>query len=154
LARGLEDAGEYKRMMDLADTPRRGDLDGRGNLSLEALVEFVIWFCRVALDQLRFMTELFDLDRLGARLDAYVRGELHGGADASALIAEVLRVGEVARGEAGRITGRKERSAREVLSKLTDAALLVSDTPKGPVRLNFSTTSADALFPRLFPAQG
>ncbi len=32
LARGLADRGEYKRMMDLADSPRRGDRDGRGNL--------------------------------------------------------------------------------------------------------------------------
>lgn len=33
LARGLTDRGEYKRMMDMADSPRRGDQDGRGNLS-------------------------------------------------------------------------------------------------------------------------
>jgi Fic family protein len=51
LARGLEDPGEYKRMMDMADSPRRGDLDGRGNLSRQALIEFVTWFCQVALDQ-------------------------------------------------------------------------------------------------------
>lgn len=37
LARGLEAPSEYKRMMDLADTPRQGDLDGRGNLPLHAL---------------------------------------------------------------------------------------------------------------------
>ena len=50
LARGLGDASQYKRMMDEADSPRRGDLDGRGNLSLQSLIEFVTWFCRVALD--------------------------------------------------------------------------------------------------------
>lgn len=153
LARGLQDAGEYKRMMDMADAPRRGDLDGRGNLSQAALVDFVIWFCRVALDQLRFMTELFDLGLLGERLSVYVRGELRGNDAAVALVTGVLRTGEVPRGEAARITGRSERSAREVLSKLVDAGLLASDTPKGPVRLHFSTSSADALFPKLFPAQ-
>ena len=153
LARGIDDAGEYKRMMDAADAPRRGDLDGRGNLSQEALIEFVTWFCRIALDQVRFMQGLFDLGTLGARLDAYVRGPLRAGEAASALIAEVLRAGEVARGAAARITGRSERSAREALSHLTAARLLVSDTPKGSVRLNFAAASADALFPRLFPAQ-
>ena len=30
-------------MMDLADTPRQGELDGRGNLSLRALNE-LLWF--------------------------------------------------------------------------------------------------------------
>src|SRR5580692_10923796 len=54
LARGLESRGEYKRMMDHADMPRQGDLDGRGNLSQRALGEFVFWFLRVALDQVQF----------------------------------------------------------------------------------------------------
>jgi Fic family protein len=31
LARGLTSRGDYKRMMDHADMPRQGDLDGRGN---------------------------------------------------------------------------------------------------------------------------
>ena len=31
LSRGLENRAEYKRMMDHADMPRQGDLDGRGN---------------------------------------------------------------------------------------------------------------------------
>jgi Fic family protein len=41
-----------------ADSPRRGDLDGHGNLSLQALVEFVEWFLRVCLDQVEFMAGL------------------------------------------------------------------------------------------------
>lgn len=57
-------------MMDLADTPRQGDLDGRGNLSLKALHEFVEWLLNVALDQVQFMTELFDFDGLRARLES------------------------------------------------------------------------------------
>ena len=32
LAHGLEDVGDNKRMMNHVDTPRQGDLDGRGNL--------------------------------------------------------------------------------------------------------------------------
>ena len=40
LARGLKDRDEYKQMMDQADSPRRGDRDGRGNLSEAALKDF------------------------------------------------------------------------------------------------------------------
>lgn len=58
LARGLEDVGEYKRMMDHGDMPGQGDLDGRGNLSQSALVDFSIWFLKICLDQLRFMGEV------------------------------------------------------------------------------------------------
>ena len=39
LARGLDSGREYKTWMDRADTPRQGDLDGRGNLSRRALVD-------------------------------------------------------------------------------------------------------------------
>jgi hypothetical protein len=65
----------------------------------------------------------------------------------------VLHRGEIARGEAGAITSRPERSARDALSKLVEARLLISDTAKGPVRLSFTSDSADVLFPRLFPGQ-
>jgi Fic family protein len=41
LARGLSSKSEYKEMMDHADTPRQGDLDGRGDLSKRALTEFI-----------------------------------------------------------------------------------------------------------------
>ena len=61
LARGLTDRGEYKRLMDLADSPRRGDRDGRGNLSEAALKTFSEWFLKVTLDQITFSARLFDL---------------------------------------------------------------------------------------------
>src|SRR5277367_5888257 len=71
LARGIDSRGDYKRMMDYADTPRQGDLDGRGNLSLKALNEFTVWFLRVCLDQVTFMSGLFALDTLVERLRHY-----------------------------------------------------------------------------------
>lgn len=50
LARGLASRREYKQMMDLADTPREGDLDGRGDSSLKAFIDFIVWLLRVAID--------------------------------------------------------------------------------------------------------
>lgn len=38
LARGPEGRDEYKSKMDYADTPRQGDLDGRGNLRCTRLM--------------------------------------------------------------------------------------------------------------------
>jgi Fic family protein len=153
LARGLSDPGEYKRMMDDADSPRRGDLDGRGNLSLEALENFVTWFCKVALDQVTFMAGLFDLEQLEERLSHYVQTTLGFQEEVAALPLEVLRRGEMPRGDAARVTGRSERSARGMVGALVAAGLLVSDTVKGALRLRFSVDSADVLFPRLFAAQ-
>ena len=59
-------------MMDLADMPRQGDVDGRGNVSQRALIEFVSWFLRVAIDQVAFMSGLFNLDTLAGRLRDFV----------------------------------------------------------------------------------
>ena len=101
-------------MMDLADTPRRGDLDGRGNLSERALVEFVTWFLRVAIDQVTFMSSLFELDTLARRLRALVAEDSQLKPEAARLLEETLVRGEIERGEASRITGLPERSARRV----------------------------------------
>lgn len=151
LARGLERPSEYKQMMDLADTPRQGDLDGRGNLSQKALAEFALWFLRVCLDQVKFMTSLFELDSLGARLKAYVERSNTLKPEAARLLEEALFRGQFERGEIDRITGLPDRTARRVLSDVIDAGLLGSETPKSAVSLRFPIDALDVLFPRLFP---
>jgi Fic family protein len=153
LARGLRDRGEYKSMMDLADTPRQNDLDGRGNLSLKALETYVTWFLEVAVDQLTFMSTLFALDTLSSRLERYIRRDLEQSDSAVMLARALLQRGEMPRGDASAATGVPERTAREALKRLIEAGLVGSETPKGPVSLRFTTASADVLFPRLFAAQ-
>lgn len=151
LARGLESRGDYKSMMDHADTPRRGDLDGRGNLSQRALADFVQWFLKVALDQVQFMKGLFELDTLAQRLRRYVERSDQLRPEAARLLEEALIRGEFQRGEIARITGLPERTARRVLNDVTSADLLRSETPKGAVTLRFPVETLDAFFPKLFP---
>ncbi|KDA04190.1 Fic family protein [Hyphomonas oceanitis] len=151
LARGLESRTDYKRMMDYADNPRQGDLDGRGNLSLRALTEYTAWFLKVCLDQIKFMAELFDLDNLSGRLRRLVERSETLKPEAAFLLEEALIRGEFERGTAPRITGLPERTARRVLGDVVNAGLLASDTPKGPVSLRFPTDALELLFPRLYP---
>ncbi|MBY0493391.1 MAG: Fic family protein [Cyanobacteria bacterium] len=151
LARGLQSRNEYKQMMDLADTPRQGDLDGRGNLSERALVEYVTWFLRVAVDQVTFMSELVDLDNLASRLRAYVARRNRFKPEAAILLEQTLVRGEIERGEASRITGLPVRTAQRVLNDLVAAGLIASATPKGAVSLRFPADSLEELFPRLYP---
>jgi Fic family protein len=150
LARGLESRGEYKRMMDHADMPRQGDLDGRGNLSQRALTEFTLWFLRVCLDQVTFMSSLFEIDTLMRRLRAYVERNDKLKPEAARLLEEALIRGEFDRGEVSRITGSPERTARRLLNDVIAAGLLASDTPKGAVSLRFPMDALEVLFPRLF----
>lgn len=151
LARGLESRGDYKRMMDYADTPRQGDRDGRGNLSEAALKDFVLWFLKVCLDQVTFMSSLFDLNSLSARLRTYVERHPNLKPQAARLLEEALFRGEFERGEIERITGLPERTARRVLSDVSELGLLASDTPKGKVSLRFPAHALEELFPRLYP---
>ncbi|WP_261405436.1 hypothetical protein [Chenggangzhangella methanolivorans] len=135
----------------LADTPRQGDLDGRGNLSQRALIEFTVWFLRVCLDQVVFMSGLFDLNALARRLRLYVERSQNLKPEAARMLEEALLRGEFDRGEAPRITGLPERSARRVLNDVVGEGLLASDTPKGPVSLRFPARALESLFPRLYP---
>lgn len=151
LARGLESRSEYRSWMDRADAPRQGDFDGRGNLSERALVEFSGWFLQVCLDQVSFMGSLFDLPGLAERLDRWVTRSESLKPEATALLREALARGEFERGEATRLTGLPERSARRVLQGVIDRGLLGSDTPKGPVSLRFPVAALETLFPRLYP---
>ena len=151
LARGLDSRGDYKRMMDYADTPRQNDYDGRGNLSESALVEFTEWFLKVCLDQVTFMSSLFDLRHLERRLELYVERSNTLKPECTNLLHEALLRGEFERGDAMRITGLPERSARRALSDLIAEGLLASATPKTPVSLRFPVAALETLFPRLYP---
>jgi Fic family protein len=118
-------------------------------ISRYALGDFVLWFLKVCLDQVTFMSELFALDTLIERLRAYVaRRDMRP--EASRLLEEALIRGQFDRGDISRITGQPDRTARRVLSDVTATGLLASDTPKGPVSLRFLVDALDVLFPRLF----
>jgi Fic family protein len=96
------------------------------------------------------MSRLFELETLGRRLRLYVERSDTLKPEAGRLLEEALIRGEFERGEAPRITGLPERTARRVLKDIMAAGLLASDTPKGPVSLRFPIDASDILLPRLF----
>lgn len=150
LARGLKDPAEYKDHMDAADHQRRNDLDGRGNLSLEALEVFTAWFLTIMQDQIRFTEAMFDLSKLQSRYTQLVK-DLYPDRDRlPKLIGHVLSSGEMARGDAQTVIGASERSARTDLGDLVDGGFLKSSTQKGPVRIAFPLHYRERLFPNLF----
>jgi Fic family protein len=99
-----------------------------------------------------FMSGLFDIDNLARRLRAYVNASDRLKPEAAKLLDEALMRGQFERGEASRITGLPERSARRVLNDVIQEGLLASETPKTPVSLRFPAAALEALFPRLYPA--
>lgn len=149
LARGLKDRGEYKRMMDHADSPGQGDRDGRGNLSEAALRDFVGWFLSVCLDQVRFSAVMFDLGRLKERYRLLAR-DVSDDERAPDLVTAVLKYGALPRGDAAYVLRVSERTARATLNDLVRHGFLRSDSPKSPVRISFPVDYRERLFPNLF----
>lgn len=164
VSRGLaRDVEQYRNMLTAADSQRQGDLDGRGNLSLSSLSRFTEYFLDVCLDQIAFMTQSLAINTFSERLQGYINIRSQGllaplsgdtnklKQESFYLLREALIRGEFPRGEAKRITGLPERTAREVLRSLVKEGLLVSDTEKSPVRLGFPVGAAHYWFPNLFP---
>jgi len=154
VSRGLaREVETYKALLMAADEPRRGDLDGRGNLTEAGLAKFCEFFLTQCLDQVTFMEKLMQPQELLNRMEIWTEEQirikqLEKGS--WPLLREAVLVGEFERSRAETLTGYKERQARKVLAKLV-IGLLVSETPKGAVRLGFPIDVVDRWLPRLYP---
>jgi len=156
VARGLaREVGRYKELLMAADEPRRSDLDGRGALSQAALIEFCEFFLATCVDQAEFMRSILEPGELLRRIEIYTEEEVRAGRlprGTFPLLREALLAGEFDRGKAVSITGYAERMARSAMSKLLERGLLVSNSPKGPLRLGFPLAVVERWFPTLYPA--
>ncbi|HMV85166.1 MAG TPA: Fic family protein [Blastocatellia bacterium] len=157
---------DYREFLAAADSPRQGDLDGRGNLSDRMLTDFCRFFLEVCLDQTTYMNGLLALNGLLDRLERYVVLRNSGlvvdvqGKTAAALhprVAALLKVvattGEISRGEAFRVIEMSERTGRNILKTLLDEGMLLTRSDKGPVRLGFPAHVAGYWFPQLYPTE-
>lgn len=154
ISRGFaKSSEEYKARLADADQPRQGDLDGRGNLSESTLVEFCRYAMKTASDQVSFMDSLFSFGQFEERCMHYFLKVRHDIKPESVyLYIHAFRYGEFERGEAIRLTGCAERTARDILARLISEGFLVSDSPKGRVRAGFPVHALGTLFPNLYPS--
>lgn len=155
VARGLarnDDA--YKKHLMACDQARRNDLDGRGHLSEEALAEFVIFFFTTCIDQVDFMKELMQPDRLRDRILIWAEEEIRGNRlppKADTVLQAVLYRGDLPRGEVAALLGTGDRQARRVTSALLDHGVLASTSSRAPLTLAFPARLAARWMPGLFP---
>lgn len=144
----------YVRLAD-ADSPKRGDLDGRGNLSEAGLVAFVRYFLETCVDQVTFMGDMLNLTTLRGRVRAYLLF-LSETVDDVRLEAEpalyhVFLAGQVPRGEFKQMTGLRERTAEKTIAALLRRGLLESPSPKGPLTIGLPLDALAFYFPRFYP---
>jgi Fic family protein len=156
VSRGLaRQVDQYKSMLMAADEPRRGDLDGRGNLTQQGLNEFCQFFLRTCVDQVTFMEGLLEPTELLRRIEIWCEEEMRARRlprGSWPLLKEAVVSGEVPRGKAAELTGYETRQARTVLSTLIEQGYLTADSHRRAVRLGFPAKIIDRWFPRLYVA--
>ena len=153
LARNLE---TYKQHLANCDQTRRNDLDGRGNLSEEALAEFTRLFLLTCIDQVTFMEGLMQPERLRTRIQLWAEEEIRLGAlpaKSGAILDAVLYRGGLPRGDAAGAIGGSERNTRRIVAALIKRGVLASESSRAPLRLAFPAALAHRSMPGLFPEQ-
>ena len=147
----------YKALLQAADEPRRGDLDGRGNLTQAGLIDWIGYTLEVCIDQVGFMARQLDITSMRGRIEAALAFE--AGALKSGVRAEALNPlhylfatqTELGRAEFKAMTGLGERVATELLSALVRRGFVLSDTPYGKLRFAVPRHALRFYFPALWP---
>ena len=157
IARGLARSNDkYYEHLANADSPRRGDHDGRGNLSLRGLVEFCRYFLTTAIDQVDFMHGSLVLATVEKRIDHYVDRMVADGRmrpEARHILKELYLRGKLSRPDAERITGKSDKTLTKVTDELMALELMtrrkkgvaVVFEPKYPLHIS------PWILPRLYP---
>jgi Fic family protein len=147
----------YYACLAAADEPRRGDLDGRGNLSEAALVSWIDYVLDVCLDQVHFMRSTLNLETMERRIAAclvFEQQTLRAGVRIEALrpLHYLFLSGtDLERGEFKQMTGLGERTAVTLLTAMIKRGLLASDSPQGKVRFGLPLHALRFYFPALWP---
>ena len=147
----------YYALLADADSPRRGDLDGRGNLSEQALTAWIDYVLDVCLDQVQFMTTTLNLAAMEQRIAAclvFEEESLRSGVRREALrpLHYLFSTGaELERGEFKSMMALGDRTAVSALAALLKRGLVKSDTPQGKVRFALPLHALRFYFPALWP---
>lgn len=147
----------YYARLAAADVPRAGDLDGRGNLSEQALVDWIAYVLGLCLDQVRFMTALLDLDGMKHRIAACLNFEesvVRQGVRATSLRALhylFATQADLERSEFKALLGLGDRLSSAQVTALLKRGLLATDSPYGKLRFGVPQHALRFYFPNLWP---
>lgn len=147
----------YRALLAAADEHRRGDLDGRGNLSQAGLIDWIGYTLEVCIDQVEFMTRQIDINGMRGRIEAALAFD--GSAMKSGVRPEALMPlhylfatqTELGRAEFKTMTGLGDRVATEALSALLRRGFLATDSSYGKLRFAVPRHALRFYFPALWP---
>ena len=144
-------------MLQAADEHRRGDRDGRGNLSQSSLIDWINYTLDLCIDQIEFMSLQLDVQRMRERIEAALAFEvsaIKSGVRPEALMPLHYLFAtqvELGRAEFKTMTGLGERVATEAVSALLRRGYLATDSSYGKLRFAVPRHALRFYFPALWP---
>lgn len=161
LSRGLaRNVDEYKKALSIADEPYRGSYDdGRGNLSLKALKQFLDFMLDTALDQIKYMSSVIKIDLIAKRMSNYVEFSQKNMYEnikplpkhSQKIFESLLIYGEIPRNSVKDILNVSKPTAIKIVKELEDRGYINSVEPKSPIRIRFNSHFASEVIPEIFP---
>jgi len=152
LARNVD---QYYQYLAYADSPRQGDLDGRGNLSEKGLVSWIDVFLENCLAQVKFQREMLSVTHIKLRIQALVTflSTQNAGIRIEAILPllHLFIAGPLCRGNFAQMTGLSERTARRLISALLKEGLIRSEISRAQIEIGFPLKHLNCLFPNLYP---
>ncbi len=129
------------------------DIDLQSSEKFKIYVKFML---DASLKQIAFMKPYLQISSLNSGMKKYIQFSRDGLFNkepmpryAEFLFRELLLMGEVKRGEVKNIIGREQRTTTSLIYQLVDLDYIVSDTPKGHIRIQFNMHIGSYIFPDL-----
>ena len=146
----------YKALLQAADEPRRGDLDGRGNLTQAGLVEWVSYVLEVCMDQVSFMSAQLRVADMKDRIYAALLFEeqVKSGVRVQCLLPLhylFATQDAMSRADFKTMTGMGDRLASGQISALLKRGFLETTSAYGPLQLAVPAHALRFYFPALWP---
>lgn len=156
--RGFARAEErYRSLLAGADAHRQGDLDGRGNLSEKALVNWISFVLDICIDQVNFMVKQLDVTGMRSRIAASIQYDqevekLHVRPEVVNALHYLFTSGvEMPRADFKAMTTLGDRVATSTLSALLKLGYVATDSAYGNIRFAIPRHALRFYFPALWP---
>lgn len=156
VSRGLaRNVDQYYRSLAYADSPRQGDLDGRGNLSEKGLVSWIDVFLDICLAKVKFQREMLSVKHMKPRIQAlvtFLSTQNTGIRNEAILPLQYIFIsGPLSRADFAQMTGLAERWAQRLISNLLKEGVIQSQNSRTPIEIGFPLKHLNFLSPNLYP---
>ena len=154
IARGFARSRKlYDKSLEIADMPRKGNYDGRSNLSKSGLINWSEYFLEVMRDQVTFMEGFLKKEVLLDKYEVYlanlqIRKKITN--SERKVLLHIFHVGELARGEVKAVAGLAHAQGARIIKKLLDMKLIKSPSPKGRLYWSINSEVAKSILDSFF----